>query len=131
MIVVDTSALAAILFAEGEAHRFAAIIAEQDVVIGAPTRFEFLMVAIGRLGQDGLESARQALSAGGLRTISWDEDLADIAANAFRRFGKGLHPAALNFGDCMAYAVARSLSAPLLFKGEDFRKTDIEPALAA
>lgn len=129
MIVVDTSALAAILFGEADGHRFSDVLARDDVAIGAPTRLEFLMVATGRRGKEGLEEARSLLDLGRFDTIDWSLGLVDVAADAFQRYGKGQHRAALNFGDCMAYAVAKSLGAPLLFKGDDFSLTDITPAI--
>ena len=66
-----------------------------------------------------------------LETVAYTQELAAIAREAFLRFGKGRHPARLNCGDCASYALAKSLNIPLLFKGGDFAKTDIVPALAA
>ncbi len=131
MIVVDTSALSAVLFGESDAGPFSDLLAHETVVVGAPTRLEFLMVAAGRLGEPGLDMARRILEASRCSTMPWNEELVEIAANAFLRFGKGRqNPAKLNFGDCMAYALAKSLDAPLLFKGDDFSRTDVRPALA-
>ena len=83
----------------------------------------------GRFGRPGLLVAQDLLDENGIETVDWTNSLADIATEAFMRFGKGRHKASLNFGDCMAYALAKSLDAPLLYKGDDFAKTDIESAL--
>jgi ribonuclease VapC len=132
LIVVDTSALMAILLSEPEATNFTACIdSAKAVVVGAPTKFEFLMVASGRLRDPGVESAKNFLKALPIVVREWDSALADHAIAAFTRYGKGQHPAKLNFGDCMSYALARSLNAPLLYKGDDFAKTDIKPAVTA
>ncbi len=101
-----------------------------SLAIGAPTLLEYYMVAAGRLGQDGRNRAERLIVGLDLRVVDWTQTHAKIAADAFVRFGKGRHLAALNFGDCMAYATAKSLDAPLLFKGEDFARTDIRSALA-
>ncbi len=130
MIVVDTSALVSILKSEPDAAQFAVTLAEASrVVIAAPTKFELLLVMARSQHEDGVEDARLLLAANAIETADWTDDLADIATSAFLRYGKGHHKAGLNFGDCMAYALAKSLDAPLLFKGEDFASTDITPAL--
>lgn len=84
------------------------------------------MVAEGRKpsGAGDLDELIRTLD---LEVVSFDETQLAFAVDAFRRYGKGRHPAALNLGDCCAYGLARALNAPLLFKGEDFSKTDIEP----
>jgi ribonuclease VapC len=129
LIVVDTSALCAILFQEPGAQQYAEALALNDAVIGAPNQFEFLMVATGRLRDNGPLQARAILQSANVRIVAWEAPLTDIAAEAFFQFGKGRNKAALNYGDCMAYALAKSLDAPLLFKGDDFSKTDIRSAL--
>ncbi len=127
MIAVDTSALIAILQDEPEASEFLDILKTNDAcVIGSPTQFEALLVAAKR--PTGQADIRLLLTRAGVDTIDWTQEHANVAAEAFLRFGKGRHPAALNFGDCMAYAVAKSLDAPLLFKGDDFSQTDIRSA---
>jgi ribonuclease VapC len=131
LIVVDTSALIAILIEEEDHWIYqSAIDRSFEVVIAAPTKFEFMMVATGKLKAGGIAAANDLLMAQGIRVRDWTSDLADIAASAFMRYGKGLDKAALNFGDCMAYALAKSLDAPLLYKGDDFARTDIRNALA-
>lgn len=106
--------------------------AQGRVLIGAPTLFEVRLVMGGRQQQEGIDDADSLLAQSGIETVAWTAELADLATDAFLRFGKGQgHPAQLNFGDCMAYAVAKSLDVPLLFKGDDFAKTDIRSALEA
>lgn len=100
-----------------------------ELVIGAPTKFELLLVASNRIAGLGAAAARELLLSQSVATCEWTDLHADLATDVFLRFGKGRHKAALNFGDCMAYALAKSLDAPLLFKGDDFAQTDIRSAL--
>ena len=86
------------------------------------------MVIQTRLGDVGVERARQFLRREQIQTVALDEALADSAADAYRRFGKGRHVAGLNFGDCFSYALAIRKQVPLLFKGDDFSKTDVRAA---
>ena len=129
MIVVDTSALMAILNGEPEAEEFSRLMTEDsDVVLAAPNLLEFMIVSIRRRG-DGQRPRSQALIDKFVPNIlPWSAEMAELATTAFVRFGKSRHPASLNFGDCVAYALAKSLDAPLLFKGNDFALTDIESA---
>lgn len=129
MIVVDTSALVAIQLNEPEADRFLEILLADEACASSPTLFEYFLVMTGRYGPEAGALALELVETLQVAVAPWTHDHADLAAEAFRRFGKGQHPARLNFGDCMAYALARSLDAPLLFKGEDFAQTDIVPAL--
>lgn len=104
-------------------------IAENDCIIGTPTRFESEMVIHSRAGDRHLRDLRQILCLNNVSTIDFTAEHSDTSQSAFERYGKGRgHPARLNFGDCMAYAVARVANAPLLFKGNDFGQTDILPA---
>ena len=125
MIVLDTSAVVATLASEPEAARFAEAIAfDGEAVISATNFVECAMVASMRPAvRAGLASW---MTANSVSIIAVDEALAYGAIEAFERFGKGRHPAGLNFGDCFAYALAKSLDAPLLFKGDDFAKTDVK-----
>lgn len=124
--VVDTSALAAILLREDDAPRFLEALGQPGSwAISAANRTELFLVAAARLRGDGIAHARQLLSRFRIQTQAVDEALADAAAEAFLRYGKGRHPAALNFGDCFSYALARRHEAPLLFKGNDFGLTDV------
>lgn len=130
MIVVDSSALIAIVKSESEASTFSDIITNTSrVIIGAPTKLEMLMVAYGHKQEAGMNTARLLLDEFGIETHVWTDAFADIATDAFLTYGKGHHRAALNYGDCMTYALAKSLDAPLLFKGDDFRYTDLKFAI--
>jgi ribonuclease VapC len=132
LIVVDSSAVIAILQGEDDGQAFqTALSAASVAVMGAPTKIEVMIVAGGRYGQPGMTAAQALLDRSGIVVHDWTEDLSNQAVSAFMRYGKGQHPAKLNFGDCMAYALAKSLNAPLLFKRDDFAKTDIIPAATA
>lgn len=87
------------------------------------------MVVAGRFGDRGLSQADQLIDQAEIEIVAFDRAHAAIARDAFKRFGKGHHPAALNFGDCMAYALASATGEPLLYKGADFGLTDIRPAV--
>jgi ribonuclease VapC len=97
--------------------------------VAAPTRTEILLVALVKLGEIGLERAREFLDQQAMLTVAWDQELADQAALAFARFGRGRHARGLNFGDCFSYALAERLKVPLLFVGNDFSSTDLKAAL--
>lgn len=130
MIVIDTSALVSILWQESDAELMLnAIHASPRRCMGAPTKFELNLVMGGWRKAAAMAEASQLLFALRIEIADWTNELADIAGQAFLRFGKGQHKAALNFGDCMAYALAKSLDAPLLYKGSDFSMTDIRSAL--
>jgi ribonuclease VapC len=127
MIVVDTSALMAILNKEAAALDCRrALRRESAIAISAGTYTEAMIVAAGR-GMAGPmdELLRRTIS----DVITLTPERARLAAQAYTVWGKGNHSAALNFGDCFAYAVARELNCPLLFVGNDFSKTDIVSAL--
>ncbi|MBU6371765.1 MAG: type II toxin-antitoxin system VapC family toxin [Alphaproteobacteria bacterium] len=127
MIVVDASALIAILWKEPEADAFARAILEQDAaLIAAPTRLEAFVACHRRRGPDNARLMEALVAALDLVTAPFDEAQLAIAQTAFTRFGSGAHR--LNFGDCFSYALAKSRGLPLLFKGEDFRATDVEAA---
>ena len=131
MIVVDTSALIAILRREPEKARFEEIIGEASVrLVCAVTVLEASMVAIGRNAAEAGKGLDAVLDSMDIRIVPFDENLAAVARDAFVRFGKGRHPAGLNMGDCASYALAKSLGLPLLFKGNDFSQTDVASALA-
>ncbi len=85
-------------------------------------------MALGRAGEAGLEQAQALLENLKLETVPLSADHARLAIDAFRRFGKGRHPAGLNFGDCFSYALAKATGEPLLFNGQDFSQTDIKRA---
>ena len=130
MIVVDTSAFMAILLDEVDAIVFETVLArESDVCLSAMTDYETRVLSFSR-GAQLLVSKYEALCDVGEYSITaFGPQESLLAFDAYRRFGKGNHPARLNFGDCAAYALAKSLDAPLLFKGGDFARTDIRRAL--
>jgi ribonuclease VapC len=101
-----------------------------SAAVGAPTLFETEMVLVGRGGLERRSSLLRFLAENEVTTVSFDDRHRRLATAAFIRYGKGRHPAALNYGDCMTYATARISGAPLLFVGDDFAKTDLTPALA-
>lgn len=98
------------------------------LAIGAPTLFETGIVVVRQSGDSGRTAVAAFRAALDLVVIPFGESHWEAAARAFLRFGKGRHPAALNFGDCMTYATARVADRPLLFIGNDFAQTDIEAA---
>lgn len=128
-MVVDSSALAAVLFGEPGALAVAGRLAEGAAVLGAPTRVEIGMVIEARGGSDGVRKLESLLRAAAIEIVGFTPDHAAVALEAFRRYGKGRHSAGLNLGDCMSYAMAKSMNAPLLFVGDDFIHTDIASAL--
>jgi ribonuclease VapC len=127
-VIVDTSALVALLRDEPEAPAFAGLLrAAPRRLLSAASYVELAAVVDGR-GDPVLSGALDAwLAAWGIETVPLSVEQARIARAAYRRFGRGSgHPARLNLGDCFAYALARDLGEPLLFKGADFALTDIE-----
>ena len=130
MIVLDSSVLVAILRDEPERRTFIdAIIDHGGPCISAPTYVEASIVMELRFGDRGGREIDALIGDVGIDTIIFDQAQARTAREAFRRFGKGRHRAGLNLGDCFAYALAKTLGAPLLFKGDDFALTDIKRAL--
>ena len=125
-MVTDTSALAAIFFGEPERQQFlAAIISSQSRMVSAATVLEAGIVVESRLGDAAGRELDLFLIRANFQIIPVDAEQAELARSAWRRFGKGRHPAALNFGDCFAYALAKWTGEPLLAKGTDFSSTDI------
>jgi ribonuclease VapC len=132
-IVVDTSAVIAILKDEPEKDRFVeAILAASPRLMSAVSLQEAGMVIAGRHGNEAAWEPLDALLVRlNLEIVAHDAALAGLARRAFLRFGKGRHASGLNFGDCASYALAKAHNLPLLFKGEDFARTDIAQAVAA
>lgn len=129
MIAIDTSALAAIYFGENDAERYAAAIAGAGAaLLSSATAFEFLLVVARKQGADMTGDAELLLRRPEFEIRAWAPDLVPIALQALRSFGG--RPARLNYGDCLAYAFAKSSNLPLLYKGDDFTQTDIVSALA-
>jgi ribonuclease VapC len=129
-MIVDTSALVAVLFGEPEADHYTRLIHNSDRCIISAGSFLELSIVIER--QAGPEVARQCdmfFRRAGIIVEAFTVEQAHIARQAFHDFGKGRHPAGLNFGDCFAYALTKITGEPLLFKGDDFKKTDIVSAL--
>ncbi|HET9676679.1 MAG TPA: type II toxin-antitoxin system VapC family toxin [Solirubrobacterales bacterium] len=128
-MILDTSAVIAILFREKEWGRLEGSIEEAgSLAVGAPTLFETEMVAFKAYGHKGQDLVEQFLVDRGVRILPFDGYHWRIAVKAFSRYGKGRHPAALNYGDCMSYASAAATGQSLLFVGNDFARTDIAPA---
>ncbi|EIZ85267.1 PilT protein domain protein [Methylobacterium sp. GXF4] len=124
MIVVDSSAFIAIQRREPEAEAFSRVLAlAESPAMAAATYLECAIVA--SRAADGRAVLDEWIRARRIAVVPVDHALAQVAADAFARYGKGRHPAGLNFGDCFAYALARSLNAPLLFKSDDFARTDV------
>lgn len=130
MIALDTSAVVAIALDEDEAETFDRAIASGEALIGTPTLLETRLVLMQRMPGFAAEFLKAFISPAEINSIPFTFDMYQSAAEAFERYGKGCgHPAQLNFGDCMAYAVAKHYDVPLLYKGRDFARTDIRPAL--
>jgi ribonuclease VapC len=127
LIAVDTSALLSIALSQPEADAcIGALEVEEDVLISAGTLAEMLVVA----GRRGLgEAAARLVGRFGMTVVPVTEDSARRVGDAYSRWGRGVHPAGLNFGDCFAYAVAMEHGCPLLYVGRDFAQTDIEGVL--
>ena len=129
MMVADTSALMAVLNNEIEASEFLdAIVGDGQVLVSTATVVELMLVAMGK-GDSIYESAIEFLGRPFISLIPLDEEQFRTAAIAYETFGKGRHPARLNFGDTFSYALASVRRLPLLFKGGDFSQTDIRPAV--
>ena len=129
-MIVDTSAILAILREEPEAEAFnAALLEAPRVAMSAATLLEVTMVTEGRAVPGIRSRVERLLAQSGMDIIPFTAEHAAIAADGWRRFGKGRHPAGLNLGDCFAYALAQSRNEPLLFKGADFSQTDVKAAL--
>jgi ribonuclease VapC len=125
-MVLDTSALLAVLLNEPEAAAFRlAIEADPVRLLSAATLVETAIVIEARVGDVGGRELDRALHKADVKVVAVDVDQAELARHAFRKFGKGRHPAGLNYGDCFSYALAHSTGEPLLFKGHDFSQTDI------
>jgi ribonuclease VapC len=127
-MVIDSSALVAVVLAEPDAARYATAMAGNqpaDRLVAAPNLTEAMIVVESRQGPDASRDLQLLVAGVGIEVTPVDEQLALAAVAAWRRFGKGRHPAGLNFGDCFAYALAKQCDLPLLFKGEDFTQTDV------
>lgn len=125
-MVLDSSAIVAIILAEPDCDRLLEQTSQASVLaVGAPTLVEAALVLSSRLKRDARPLLHNFLRQGEVEVVPFTEDHYEVALDAFQRYGKGRHPAALNFGDCLSYAVARVSGLPLLFTGTDFSKTDL------
>ncbi|HWT90215.1 MAG TPA: type II toxin-antitoxin system VapC family toxin [Solirubrobacterales bacterium] len=128
-MILDSSAIVALLRKEPGHQRLCSRLERAAARgIGGPTLFETAMVVRGRFGTNGLVLLERFLDDWEVQVIPFGESHWRAAMEAFTRYGKGRHPAGLNYGDCMTYASARVAEMPLLFIGNDFAKTDIPPA---
>lgn len=126
-MVIDTSALAAIFFGEPERGKFLNAIASSSAkLISASTILEAGIVIESRQGDAAGREFDLFVVRASLQIVPVDAEQVDLARSAWRKFGKGRHPAGLNFGDCFTYALAKSTGEPILAKGTDFRITDIK-----
>lgn len=125
-MVIDTSALVAMLSDEPEAQRFEVSVQDDPVrLMSTATYLEVAIVIEARFGEPGGRELDLWLHRAGVDLIGVDAEQVEVARVAYRRYGKGRHPAGLNYGDCFAYALAKISGEPLLFKGNDFGHTDI------
>jgi len=128
-MIIDTSAMVAILDQEPEADRIARVLASTpERMLSAASLVEIGIVMQAQRGDDGARDLDLLLAKLRVEIVPFTARQADIARKAFRRYGRGRHDAKLNFGDCFAYALAKDQSAPLLFKGDDFGQTDVTVA---
>ena len=126
-MVIDTSAVLAIIFDEPEADDIEmAIDADPVRLMSAASYLETAIVVESRLGEPGGRELDLLLHKAGIEIVAVTAEQADAARDSWRRFGKGRHLACLNFGDCFSYALASASGEPLLFKGDDFGKTDVQ-----
>lgn len=129
MIVVDSSALVAIVLGETDADLFSDLIGEDGAPHASAVSLFETRIVLSFRGPSRVVQLEDWLNTARMVTVAFDERQSSLAFDAYRRWGKGIHPAGLNLGDCAAYALAKSLDAPLLFKGTDFAKTDVRRAL--
>lgn len=131
-MVLDTSAIIATITNEQDSSHFrATMLGAESLLISSIAILETRIVLFARLGPDAVGLFDELLEKAGVVLVPFDDEMARVAFEAFRRFGKGQgHPAQLNIVDCAVYALAKVRSQPLLFKGDDFARTDIPSALA-
>ncbi|MGE0117943.1 MAG: type II toxin-antitoxin system VapC family toxin [Dongiaceae bacterium] len=128
-MVIDTSALLAILLGEKEVRDFnERIEADATRLLSAASYLEAAIIIDDRLGPEGGRDLKLFLVEADIEVVPVTLEQVDVAREAYRSFGRGNHPARLNFGDCFAYALAKVTDEPLLYKGEDFAKTDLAAA---
>ena len=131
-MVIDTSGLLAILLDEPERRAFnEAIEATASRAMSVANFVEISIIIESRFGADGLRDLDAFIERAGIELAAVDLEQGNVARRAFSRFGKGRHPAGLNYGDCFAYALATVRGEPLLYKGNDFPQTDVVAAATA
>ncbi|MDA8409272.1 MAG: type II toxin-antitoxin system VapC family toxin [Treponema sp.] len=129
-MVIDSSALASALFGEEDAPDFIdALAAPGRKLMSAISRLEAGIVVEARKGEGGGAALSKLLVVAEVEVVAFDSSQAEVALDAWRRYGKGRHPAGLNLGDCASYALAKIANDSLLFKGSDFSKTDVTSAM--
>ena len=127
-VTLDTSCLLAVALRESDHQIYIKVLSQAEVLhLSAVSRVELGIVAKNKDITVGVDALLGALK---VKIVSFDEQQSKLAIAAFTQYGKGRHPAALNFGNCCSYALAKSLNLPLLYKGNDFALTDIASALA-
>jgi len=125
-VILDSSAIVAILLREPACERLLAQLEQRPLLaVGAPTLFEAALVLSARIRSDARPLMAAFLRDAAIEVIPFTHEHYEVALDAFLRYGKGRHPAALNLGDCLSYAVARLSGLPLLYTGDDFSKTDL------
>ena len=125
-MIIDTSAVVAILFGEPEQRRFAELIHDREPrLMSAASVLETSLVVEASFGESAGRDFDLFLVEAEIEIVDVDREQIDAARSGWRRYGKGRHPAALNFGDCLVYGLAKVTGEPLLAKGKDFRLTDI------
>jgi ribonuclease VapC len=126
VIVLDSSILVGIIKLEEGSERLVDLLAAEECAIGAPTLVETRVWCAMNLAARTSRWLEEFINGQGVSVVPFSRDMADVASQAFATFGRASgHPARLNFGDCMAYAVSAVMRAPLLFKGGDFGRTDV------
>lgn len=128
-MVIDSSALVAIMLGEPSRAALITEVVRGETVIAAPSLLETHMVLKKHFGDATADQIGRALDEFGIQVVEFTPEQAVVAARAFDQYGEGRHPASLNFGDCIAYALAKSTHQRLLFVGQDFAQTDVRPAL--
>jgi ribonuclease VapC len=129
-VIIDTSAIIAILTDEPERYAFNQAIEQADTrLMSAGTFVEASIVIESSRGYDGLRDFDLLMATAAIELVPVDTEQAHIARQAYRQYGKRRHTAGLNFGDCFAYALSKTTGLPLLYKGKDFAKTDVESVL--
>lgn len=130
-VVVDTSSLLAVVLGEDDAERHLTALRAHagDLLLSAASLVEAGIVVEARQGPEATQDLQRLIALTGLTVVALDADQATLAVAAWRRFGRGRHPAALDLGDCFSYALAKASGAALLYKGDDFSQTDVTSAL--